>query len=255
MNLKNRLDIEVSSRDCNSELCISTKPDPIIIAKRYNDEYISLICALFAYGNVRLIVKFLDSLDFDLLNKSDDNIKSSLTNHYYRFQNSDDVIAIFIALKRLKNQFSLNELFLQGYKNSNSVLDGIEFLIKSILKVYDYRSRGYDFLIGRVFKRDKNNQISYNKNSAYKRWNMYLRWMVRYDSIDMGLWSGVNKSDLILPLDVHTFNVSKSLGLLDTNSANLQSAISITSKLKQFDKYDPIKYDFALYRIGQEKLI
>ena len=155
----------------------------------------------------------------------------------------------------MKNQFSLNELFLQGYKNSNSVLDGIEFLIKSILKVYDYRSRGYDFLIGRVFKRDKNNQISYNKNSAYKRWNMYLRWMVRYDSIDMGLWSGVNKSDLILPLDVHTFNVSKSLGLLDTNSANLQSAISITSKLKQFDKYDPIKYDFALYRIGQEKLI
>jgi len=255
MNLKNRLDIEVFNRDCNSELCIDTKPDPIIIAKRYNDEYISLICALFAYGNVRLIVKFLDSLDFDLLNQSDEMIKNSLKSHYYRFQNSSDVIAIFIALKRLKNEFSLNELFLQVYKKNNNVLDGIEFLIQNIFKVYDYRSRGFNFLIGQVLKRDKNNQISYNKNSAYKRWNMYLRWMVRYDHIDMGLWKGVNKSDLIIPLDVHTFNVSKNLGLLNSNSANLQSAINITKKLKEFDKNDPIKYDFALYRIGQEKLV
>jgi uncharacterized protein (TIGR02757 family) len=79
--------------------------------------------------------------------------------------------------------------------------------------------------------------------------------MVREDNLDLGIWKGVNKKDLILPLDTHTFNVSKRIGLLNRKTYDLKSAIDITKKLKHFDKEDPIKYDFALYRIGQEKLI
>jgi len=255
LNLKELLDNEVNSRNKKDELCIENRPDPLIIAKRHNDEYISLICALFAYGKATLIVKFLDSLDFNLLEKNEDEIKKTLKNHYYRFQTSQDIIAFFIALKRLKEKSTLNELFTKGYQKNNHVLEGIESLITSISDVYNYKSKGYDFLIGKAPKRDKDNQIKELGNSPYKRWNMYLRWMVRSDELDMGLWEGVSKADLILPLDTHTFKVSSNLGLLNRKTYDLKSALLLTEKLKEFDKNDPIKYDFALYRLGQEKVL
>jgi len=83
---------------------------------------------------------------------------------------------------------------------------------------------------------------------------MYLRWMVRSDSIDLGLWSGVDKGDLLMPLDTHTFKVSLKLGLLKRKTYDLKAVIELTESLKRFDSTDPIKYDFALYRIGQEGL-
>jgi uncharacterized protein (TIGR02757 family) len=84
---------------------------------------------------------------------------------------------------------------------------------------------------------------------------MYLRWMVRRDAIDMGLWSGVRRSDLIIPLDTHTFHVSRTLGLLQRRSYDLQAAVELTERLRTFDPQDPVRYDFALYRLGQEKLL
>ena len=72
------LDIEVNSRNSSLELS-SDKPDPLMVASLYKDETISLICALFAYGNAKLIVKFLESLDFNLLEKSEENIKKELS--------------------------------------------------------------------------------------------------------------------------------------------------------------------------------
>ena len=79
--------------------------------------------------------------------------------------------------------------------------------------------------------------------------------MVRDDNLDMGLWKNVDKKDLILPLDTHTFKVSQKLGLLTRKTYDLKSAILITEKLKEFDENDPIKYDFAIYRLGQEKIL
>ena len=84
---------------------------------------------------------------------------------------------------------------------------------------------------------------------------MYLRWMVRKDAIDFGLWQGVNPADLIIPLDTHTFHVARSLGLLRRKQYDLQAALELTEKLKSFDPRDPVRYDFALYRIGQERLL
>ena len=128
-------------------------------------------------------------------------------------------------------------------------IDGIRELIVAITDIHSYKSDGYKFLIG---KPPPQNKITI---SPYKRWNMYLRWMVRKDNLDMGLWKNVNKSDLILPLDTHTFKVSQKLGLLQRKTYDLKSAILITKRLKEFDEKDPIKYDFALYRLGQEKIL
>jgi uncharacterized protein (TIGR02757 family) len=82
---------------------------------------------------------------------------------------------------------------------------------------------------------------------------MFLRWMVRSDHLDMGLWSKISKRDLIIPLDTHTFKISQKLGLLQRKSYDMKAALELTKSLKEFDAEDPIKYDFALYRIGQER--
>jgi len=129
----------------------------------------------------------------------------------------------------------------------NSVIDGVNVLIATLYKYSDFQSRGFNFLIGKQTQKSKG-------SGTLKRWMLFIRWMVRKDSIDMGLWGKVRKSDLIIPLDTHTFHVSRKLGLLKRKSYDLHAAIELTQQLKSFDPDDPLKYDFALYRIGQERM-
>lgn len=252
--IKELLDNEVKNRNTSEELSYD-KPDPLLVASRYDDEYVILLCALFAYGKASMIVKFLDTLDFSLLNQSEDKIKSELNNHYYRFQNKDDVIAAFIAFRRLKQETSLNDIFYNEYKKEENILEAINTTISKIQEINPYTSQGYKFLTSSAFKRDKQGSIKEIGNSPYKRWNMFLRWMVRDDKLDLGLWKNIKAKDLILPLDTHTFKVSQKLGLLSRKTYDLKAALEITKVLKTFDKNDPIKYDFALYRIGQESML
>jgi len=243
--MKELLERESKKRDTLAELSYES-PDPLLIATRYKDEYISLICALFAYGSAKQIVKFLDRLDFSLLNMSDEVIKESLKGYYYRFQNETDVAQFFITIKRLKQTDSLENIFYQGYKKEHSVIDGLNSLVSKILELNPYKSHGYNFLVG--------SPPTLKSKSTYKRYNMYLRWMVRDDNLDFGLWKRVDKGDLLMPLDTHTFKVSQKLGLLKRKSYDLKAVLELTQKLKEFDESDPVKYDFALYRIGQERL-
>ena len=245
-DIKELLESEVSKRNCFDEVN-ERRLDPIIVAREYRDEYAALVCALFAYGNVASIVKFLRSLDFSLLDASESVIQEAFGSHYYRFQTSEDIIALFIALARIKKSHSLNELFLKGYRNGD-VVKGVNALIEELQKASGRDSRGYTFLISKKVQKPKG-------SGALKRWMMYLRWMVRSDAIDMGLWSGVDKSDLVIPLDTHTFHVSRRLGLLQRKTYDLQAALELTEKLRTFDPLDPLKYDFALYRLGQENLV
>lgn len=251
--IKELLDIEVESRNSADELSYD-KPDPLLVAKRYDDEFIILLCALFAYGNAKQIVKLLDSFDFSLLNESEEKIEKELENYYYRFQNQEDVKMVFKTFRRLKQENSLQDIFYETYKKENNVLEGIDSVINKIHSLSSYSSQGFKFLISSPFKRDKQGCIKEVGNAPYKRWNMYLRWMVRQDNLDLGLWEKIDKKDLILPLDTHTFKVSQKLGLLNRTTYDLKSALEITNKLKQFEPNDPIKYDFAIYRLGQEKV-
>ncbi len=253
-DIKALLDQEVYTRNQACELSYE-KPDPLLIAKRQSDEFAILLCALFAYGNAGQIVKLLDSFDFTLLDSCEKAIEKELKRHYYRFQNSDDIIAVFKALRQLKQEASLENIFIQAYKKQNSVLEGIDRLIHTLHQHIKNPSQGVRFLISNPFKRNKEGNIKEIGNAPYKRWNMFLRWMVRNDCLDLGLWKEVSTSDLILPLDTHTFKVSQKLGLLTRTTYDLKSALLITQKLKTFDAIDPIKYDFALYRLGQERIL
>ncbi len=243
--IKRVLEKEVCKRNSKNELILK-RPDPLMVATKYKDEYIALICALFAYGNANQIVRFLYSLDFTLLGKNNDIIKKRLQNHCYRFQKAEDIIQFFITLKILKKQYILEDIFYQGYKIKQDITDGLKEIITLIYDTNIYRSGGYEFLIGKIPKK----KIS----SPYKRWNMYLRWMVRKDNIDLGLWKKIDKKDLLIPLDTHTFKVSHKMGLLKRKTYDFKAVIELTNLLKEFDGSDPVKYDFALYRMGQEKL-
>lgn len=240
------LEKEVVKRNIQSEIS-EYKPDPLLIASKYQDEYIALICALFSYGDVRAIVNFLSSLDFSLLDANEHSVREKLAKHYYRFQNANDIGELFVTLGRMKNQASLESIFLQGYTQKSSVMDGLSAIISSLYDINSYRSRGYQFLLGKI--------PTHKTTSPYKRFHMFLRWMVRDDHLDLGLWRSVDKKDLLMPLDTHTFKVGQKLGLIERKVYDFKAVLELTEALKTFDKSDPVKYDFALYRLGQEKLL
>ena len=83
-----------------------------------------------------------------------------------------------------------------------------------------------------------------------KRMNMFLRWMVRGDPVDLGIWDFIKTDELLIPLDVHVGKVSRYLGLLERKSNDFKSVVLLTDKLREFDPYDPVKYDFALFGAG-----
>ena len=91
-----------------------------------------------------------------------------------------------------------------------------------------------------------------NKGSTAKRLNMFLRWMVRNDNagVDFGIWKGIETKDLMLPLDVHTGNVGRQLGLLTRKQNDWRAVEEITKNLRKFDPIDPVKYDYALFGMG-----
>ena len=243
-DIKILLDKEVSRRNTLTELSYD-RPDPLLVASKYKDESIALICALFGYGNAGQIVKFLESLDFSFLEASEKEIRLLFSGHYYRFQKPEDVIAIFIALKRLKEYDSIENIFYQGYRKEENILDGLWQFIAVLKKIHPYSSQGYNFLIGKLPRNVKS-------AGTYKRYMMYLRWMVRDDSLDMGLWPKIDRKDLLIPLDTHTFKMSGRLGLLKRKSYDMKAVVELTERFRRWDEEDPIKYDFALYRLGQE---
>ena len=130
-----------------------------------------------------------------------------------------------------------------GMQKSGQIEDGINFLIGEIYKLNPYRSPGYEFFFGRGF--------SQKPTSPYKRYNLFLRWAVRDSDIDLGLYKKIEKSRLLIPLDTHTHKVSLKLGLIDRKSYDFEAVLQLTQSLRRFDPSDPIKYDFALYRLGQ----
>jgi uncharacterized protein (TIGR02757 family) len=86
--------------------------------------------------------------------------------------------------------------------------------------------------------------------SACKRLNLYLRWMARRDDVDPGGWTSVPASKLVVPLDTHMFRIGRELGLTERKQADLKTALEITGAFREISPEDPVKYDFALTRLG-----
>ncbi|BBG65628.1 hypothetical protein NNO_0925 [Hydrogenimonas sp.] len=244
--MRERLEAEAARRNDPAELSFE-RPDPLLVARELDDDRAVLLCAMFGYGNAVKIVDFLRSLDFSLLDAGEAEIERALSGSYYRFQSTEDVVEIFKTLGRVEPG-RLEAEFMEGYRENGRVIEGVFRLISLFYTLNSYDSRGYRFLTGSVPK-------SMRPSGPYKRWMMFLRWMVRKDALDLGLWEGVKRSDLVIPLDTHTFQVGRELGLLKRKTYDWRAAVELTEALKRFSPEDPVKYDFALYRIGQERLL
>ena len=235
--MKNKLDNLVKKFETKDFI----KSDPIQFPHRFNTkedvEISAFISALFAFGKRELFIKKLDFL-FSLANSPAELIKDykkyNLDNFIYRFIKSPDLIELLRILNKLYfiDKLSLEELF----SNKNRLKIATEYFYKNVENI---NSAGFNFM----FAKPEN-------NSAMKRINMFLRWMVRGGEVDFGIWKCIKKSELIIPLDTHVARISRELGLLKRKQNDFKSAVELTNKLLEFDEIDPIKYDFALFGYG-----
>ncbi len=212
-------------------------------------EAASFITACYSYGRVEIFEKFLHTFfektgfkvhDF-IVNYSHARDKAFINKSNYRFNTSGDFEQLILILKKCYRKYgSLKNIFLQKYdENETTVLSALQ-------KFSEYLNSGskeegtFRYLIPLP-----------SKGSACKRLNLFLRWMVRNDEIDLGIWSdSVSKSKLIMPVDIHIYRISRQMGFVKRASADMKFALELTSFLRRFDADDPVKYDFALCHIG-----
>ena len=258
MNLKQRLDYHYNVFD-KSQI----SPDPLQLLHLFNDELdievIGIIASVFAYGNVKQIISTLNKILFITGNKpykfvkdfNNKNYKTRLKNLKHRFYTEEDIIIFFSLLCDIYKEFgSLKNLFMNNY------LPGDENIKKSLSTFSNqFIIRAEDkSLNGKINPGVKFMFPSPESGSACKRMNLFLRWMVRKDELDFGLWDEIPPSKLVIPVDTHVARVCKTLKLTMKKNVNWSMAEEITNNLKKFDLSDPVKYDFAICHIGMRKL-
>ena len=225
---------------------------PLRYPEREDREVVALLSACLAYGRVDLFSREVEKvlrvmgphparfiLDFDPAHDRD-----RFKDFRYRFNRPRDIDAFCLAVRNiLKEHGSLRAYFLRGYsENDTDVLPALERFVQGIL----------DQDLSQVFKRgglSRGFRHLFPKPSTggpCKRLHLFLRWMVRQDRLDFGLWPEVLPSELIIPLDTHIANMSRAIGLTRLKSHTGRMAKAITEALRRLDPDDPVKYDFAL---------
>jgi len=141
--------------------------------------------------------------------------------------------------------------FLQYYYNEHDSLEDFFVRYKSVEDALS-AFHNYFFSLESAPVRTRKHIASPERKSTCKRLNMFLRWMVRPDEsgVDFGLWKRMDTASLMLPLDVHVERVARRLGILKRKQRDWQAVCELTEKMRLFDPYDPVKYDFALYGMG-----
>lgn len=244
--IKNILDSYAEKYDTEDFI----KDDPVQFVHLYktaeDTELAGFIASMFAYGKREVFISKLKTF-FERVESPYNFIKSFdeddvfLNNFDYRFSKGVDFVQILKILKNLENEGeTLQTLFRYSYDNTGTVIGMFQ-------GVTDYFYSNADMNITQGFYHLLPNP---SKNGAMKRMNMMLRWFVRKSPVDKGIWTFIDKSELIIPLDVHVGNISRKIGLLERKNNDMKSAVEITEKLKEFDEKDPVKYDFALFGIG-----
>jgi len=227
--------------------------DPIYIPHRYSslqDKEISgLFAAIFAWGQRTTIIVKADELMRGMDHRPYDFIRSHsprdlrIFNQFrHRTFNGEDA-RYFIR-------------FLHWYYSSHDSLEKAFVPLPGEIDTGPALQRFYTlfFHLPEAPSRTHKHIATPAKNSACKRLNMYLRWMVRHDQhgVDLGLWKTIDTAKLICPLDIHTMRSARTLGLLSRPIADWLAAKELTEKLKIFDPHDPVKYDFALFGMSVE---
>jgi uncharacterized protein (TIGR02757 family) len=233
------------------------KPDPLQFVYRYDNpsdmEVVAFLAADLAYGRVEQIQKSLTNL-FERMGESPYAFikgfgkaeQKSLKGFKHRFTTDQDISDLLMLLKKVLNRYAgIEEFFIQGYNQRDiNIVPALSKFCNSLLDMYAAEHnpktrRGLKYLL-----------VNPAKGSACKRLNLFLRWMVRDDDVDTGLWKSIDKAKLIVPVDVHIGRLCKILGLYNRKAVSLKTAVQITQGFAEIEPADPVKYDFALSRIG-----
>jgi uncharacterized protein (TIGR02757 family) len=259
MSLKHHLDTFIDNFPKEKHLA----NDPVRFVHRYEDprdrEVVGLISSVFAYGNVKSVLRTVDSA-LGYLGPSPartiaafDPRKDSrrLIGFYHRFNTSRDLAVLFWIMRRaLEDYGSLEGAFASALSAKDAdITDALENFCKILLgfgheQFYPRgelkRRIGVRFLLPAP-----------SQGSACKRLNLYLRWMVRPDDgIDCGVWTRVSPRQLVIPLDTHIARISTYIGLTGMRNPGWAMALDITRSLRHLHADDPVRYDFALCHLG-----
>jgi uncharacterized protein (TIGR02757 family) len=237
--------------------------DPVQFVHRYDDprdqEIAGLIASAFAYGNVKIVLRTVNSALAFLGPSPSRSIAAfdpqkdarRLRGFYHRFNTSRDLAALFWIIRRALEEYgSLERTFTTALSACDTdVTAALENFSATLLAF------GHEQLYPRgELKRRIGVRFFFprpSEGSACKRMNLYLRWMVRpRDGIDCGVWKGVAPRQLVIPLDTHIARISSYIGLTDMRSPGWRMAMDVTRSLRGLDAADPLKYDFALCHLG-----
>jgi len=233
--------------------------DPIQFLYRYTEapdiEIAGLIVSSLAYGRVAGILSSVSKV----LNKMKPSPYSFLVTNgreelgivfkgfKHRFTTDKELTNFLLAIKQIIRHFgSLENCFAEGFnEQDDTIMSALNIFVHKLLEGLDGRHKSPPETFS------KSSLLpDPSKGSACKRLNMFLRWMVRKDNIDPGIWEKVPASKLIMPIDVHIHRISLKYGLTMRKSADLKTAVEITKSFRRLNPDDPVKYDFALTRPG-----
>jgi len=225
-------------------------PDPLEFLYRYPDvrdrEVAGLIAALLAYGRVKQILRsvrwVLDRLGASpgesLRRMSPADLPVRFAGFRHRFQTSGELVALLRGMQRaLRRHGSLEACFLGEYDQAD------ETVLPALCGFVHVLDAGAGGKCGQLLPDPR-------KGSACKRLHLFLRWMVRRDEVDPGGWDSVPPDRLIVPLDTHMHRVALTLGATKRKSACIGAAGEMTAAFRRICPDDPVKYDFALTRLG-----
>lgn len=223
--------------------------DPISVPHRYEQkediEISAFITATISWGNRKAILKSANKLfdqigesPFDFVMQSKPSELEKVSDFYYRTFNGIDLTYFLRALRNIyKKHGGMETLFLRYAKDD---------LHESISQFHEY------FFELNHEQRTKKHVSNPASGSAAKRIHMMLRWLVRKDNtgVDFGIWKEINQSQLSIPLDIHSGNTARKLGILHRKQNDLKAVKELDLVLREFDPSDPVKYDFALFGLG-----
>jgi uncharacterized protein (TIGR02757 family) len=262
--LRERLDALVATFDVTT-----IEPDPLQLVRRYDDprdaEVAGMLAAAFAYGRAEVVVANVGAVlakmrpsPYAYLATFDRNEATRrFAGFSHRFHKTRELVALLERIANvIETHASLGALFRECYDAQDADIGPalarfVEAVIQGSQGVEASRaSREPRLPVTRDLDSLHYLLTSPNDGSACKRMNLYLRWMVRRTSPDLGLWTFVDPAKLVMPVDTHSHRIATFLGLNDRKSADWKAARAITDRLAAFDASDPVRYDFALCRLG-----
>ena len=240
--------LEQKYRLYNSESFINEDPVliPHLFSVKEDIEISGFIAATLAWGQRKTILKksrellcMMDNAPYDFLLNAENSDIEKLSGFKHRTFNGIDCTYFIKTLKNIYRKYGgIGEIIESNYIKNKSIAESI----------ICFRNK---FFMPDSPERTKKHFSDISKGSTGKRLNMYMRWMIRNEGpVDFGIWNKIPPSALFIPIDLHTGNVSRKLGLLRRKQNDWKAVEELTEMLKKFDPDDPVKYDFALFGLG-----